>query len=280
MMRLLKASVMDDLKYNRYDEIANSFMEMAQKMLGANNEFFQNQFVLLVEQVIQKLIRTIPTSQAKLQNQGVQNTRQFMESLLGKDGLDVPETLRAQLSVLIKLFNVEDKSILPNEIIDSVKQIHKSDAEARLFSVMTSLPQGNTLLAEAEEIAKKRMASETNLLELGDVTTNVVKFEEGCTEIDVDAVVALWQRLNKLETDLKDKPEIKNVLDLIDKLSKVARRCVDAHVLSELGDYIASQSVHGRNKMKCLPVPQWKILALRPYLPDETVFRHGLTLKY
>lgn len=280
MVKLLKACVMDDLKYNRYEDIAQSALDMSNKMSSTDDEFFQEQLVLIVEQVVQKLVRTMPSSQVKLQNPGVQNTRQFMEALLAKDGLDLPSQLRSQLSSLATLFTVDDKTILPNEILDLVKAVRDPDANARVFLVMTSLPQGNALLNEAETTAQKRMASESNLLDLGDVTSKIGEEEQkmkntSAMNMDqgVDTVVELWDRLTKLDTDLKDKPESKNVADLKCRLMEVARFYVTCHVESELGNYIASQSAHGHNKMKCLDVPHWKVLALRRLLPDENVFR-------
>ena len=272
MIKFLKASVLDDLKYNRYDDIAESALNMSKQLSTTDNDFFKEQLVLIVEQIIQKLVRTLPTGQVRLAMPGVQNMFHFMKALLTKDGLELPEQLSLQMSQLVVLFDADNKNILPNQILDATNQIRSPSADARLFHVMNNLPQGGILLSEAEANAKKRMSSESSLLELGEMTSQISKHET-TPEFGVDEIVALWKKLIKMGGDLKDKPEGQNVADLQTRLHTLSKKCVLDHVRLELSAFIASQCVHGKNKMKCLDVPSWKVLALREFTPDDLIFR-------
>lgn len=276
MVKLLKASIMDDLKYNRYDDIAEAAQRMSDTMAVVDREYFMDQLVLIFEQVVQRLVRSLPSAQLKLSSPGVQNILQRMKALLMKSSLPLPDQLSMQLNKLVVIFTVDDKTILPNEVLTAIEAIRKPSDDLRLFHVMNNLSQGHVLLTEAETNAKKRMSSESSLLELGEVT-NALSQQEGVSsdQMEVDSVMKLWDQVKKLHGDLKEKPEAKNVIDLETRLHKLSDVCIKNHAASELGAHIASQCVHGKNKMKCLDLPNWKILPLRQYIPDDSLFRLG-----
>ena len=92
-------------------------------------------------------------------------------------------------------------------------------------------------------------------------------------DLRVQDIVKTWDRLEKLEEDLKDKPEQTNVGRLKKQVNDVAKYLICHHVNSQLADFISSQQAHATSKMKCLPLPSWPVLELRKYLPNDPIFR-------
>ena len=147
-----------------------------------------------------------------------------------------------------------------------------------MYHTVLTLPQGENLLNESQALAKRRMASESSLLELGEVSKEINDLETAgeSNNVDVEKLVLLWTRTNKLQNDLKDKPEISNVSQLLEKLAGLGEAAINIHVASEFTSFINSQVVHSKNNTKCLQIPGWKVLALRPHLPNHDVFRWGV----
>ena len=280
-MKLLKARVFEFVKYNRYPQVAVAAAEVSQKMTAQEDQdFFQQHFTLILEQVLQKIIRTLPTSQLKLTSPGVQYVKSFLKAIQDHDALSLAPVLQRQVPCLLQILTVDDKTILPNQVIASVKTVRSPHASERLFIAMKSLPQGNQLLQEATASAQGRMASDSCLAELAKVTDEVNAFDpKNVTEQEgvVPQIVACWDKVLKLEKDLEDKPEQSNVTALQEKLHALAKSLICHHVNTELCEFIASQTVHSNNNMKCLQTPSWPILGLQKYLvkDDDEIFRRG-----
>ncbi|CAK9083713.1 unnamed protein product [Durusdinium trenchii] len=283
-IKLVKAQIMDDLKYNRYDDIASTAVSVYDDLEAEDHAFYSKHLGLIIEQIIQKLFRTIPTHQCKLSSPGVQNIRQFITSLLDRKDMPLQEMHRKQMSNILMVLKHDDKTILPSDVLESIKSILECSGESpdeRMYHTVLTLPQGENLLNESQALAKRRMASESSLLELGEVSKEINDLETAgeSNNVDVEKLVLLWTRTNKLQNDLKDKPEISNVSQLLEKLAGLGEAAINIHVASEFTSFINSQVVHSKNNMKCLQIPGWKVLALRPHLPNHDVFRHHETLQ-
>lgn len=141
--------------------------------------------------------------------------------------------------------------------------------DQKLFATVSSLPQGMSILQHATELAKKRLASQTCLEELEQVSTCVVE-EEGKapTDRDVATLISLWERAL-----LADKAEAQNISALELKMKCLAQAAVSVHSESELADFINSQTVHIQNNMKTLVKPIWKVDGLKKFIPNEAIFR-------
>lgn len=277
-MKLLKATVFDLVKYNRYTKIACAAVEVSHQLSGSeeDSDFFMNNFALIVEQVMQKLLRTLPqsTSQLKLCSPNVQNIKAFLTAIVTDDGLTLQTELHAQVKTLLAVFTVDDKTILPTDVIEAVTAINNAKNNQKLFLVMKSLPQGTILTGETKSFAEKRMTSDKTLSQLAALTTEVsetLRDEHG--QVDIAKVSAAWPKLVAMVDDLKDKPEYSNLIALQTKMETISVEALKMHAQTELADFIAAQKVQSFNKMKCVPFPQWSILQLRNFMPNEDLFR-------
>lgn len=142
-------------------------------------DFFQTGMGLILEQVLQKLLRALPSNQVKLAAPGALFVKSFLEAIDNDnhDALCLTSGTQRQIAHLTTIFkSAEDKTILPTAIIEAVQAVQKPAEEERLFLAMKNLNQGGQLLKEAASCAEKRMASDVSLAELSaEVTTYVEK---------------------------------------------------------------------------------------------------------
>lgn len=282
-MKLLKAKTFDLVKYNRYPQVATIAAEVSQSMTEPEDQkFFQTHFGIILEQVLQKLLRTLPATQLKLNSPGVQYIRSFLKAMTDHDALSLVPSMTTQVTKLLAILTIDDKTILPDQVLEAVKAVRSPTTDERLFIAMKTLSQGNHLLTEAATIAESRKTSDSCLAELASLTSQVSGYDSDSANLPkkegmVEKVCESWDKVLKIEKDLVDKPETSNVSTLKAKLTSVAKVFVKFHADEELSAFIASQVVHSNNKMKCLTLPtSWSVCHLRKYIPEETLFRCSL----
>ena len=289
VMKLAKANIFELVKYNRYSEIpavcAQAWNKMDISDESGDSEYFQSTVAMLLEQVVQKLLRTIPATQVKVSMVGALSLKAFLVAIADdeSESLSLSRTMVQQVSILATLFkSAEDKTILPSVVLEGVGRVQKPAVEERLFLAMKSLPQGTQLLQELSSAAKKRMASDSSLEQLARLRSQIMAYAEqleskGVADagIAMSSIVETWDGVLKLEGDLKDKAEAGVVSELKSSLAtKVAKPWLAHHAHTELADFVASQFAHAKNGMKCQPLPSWDVLKLRKFLPlDESLFR-------
>ena len=275
-MKLLKAQVFEFVKYTRFKDVPLAAAELmnAEMTTSSDQEFFQFAYGLIIEQVVQKLLRTLPQIQLKIANPAVQHIKSFLDAVLQNHDLTISAGANVQIRTIALILSTGDKTILPSQVMHAVEQVRAAKSEERLYIAMKSLPQGGILLTEAESLASCRVASDKSLTELSKLTEQV----EGLADADLDAssfqsLVELWEAVQGIEKEFNDKAEAANIISLFNKLSAKCLLCVDHHVDTELAAFLASQHIHATNKMKTLDFPQWKIAAAKKFFNDD-IFRH------
>lgn len=277
-MKLLKAEIMDRLKYQKYAEIAKEACDYRARAMGKEEEedYVVGQLVLTFEQILQKLLRAVPSTQARFGAPAVQNVKKFLDALDACEGLQLDPGFHSQLSTLQTLFSHDSKSVLPTQIQAAVAEVRTSMPKDRMFYAVQSLPQGAALLNQAAEKAKKRLASESSLIELQELTTAVEKLElTAPSDVDMAGFANVWERLLKLKETLAEKEEAANIPPLLGKLNFKASNMIGFHIKNELVPFIQSQHVHAKNGLATTQKPSWPIVeSLRKYLKDdEPIFR-------
>lgn len=279
-VKLVKAQIMDLLKYGRYDEIAKVAVKASAALSdyadeSANDSYFIVQVTMTFEQVIQKLLRVITPNQARFGAPGVSNMQKFLTAAVSScEQLPLPAKMIEQLDSLQILLTHNDKTILPNKILEIVKKVRKPAADEKVFWTFSSLPQGGSLITQAEDLAKKRLASESSLIELAELTKAIYEeHDKNTTDEDLSQQVTLWERLLKLEASLADKEESANVSKLKMHLTNLSETGIANHSENELVDFLQSQIVHASKSMKMLEKPVWKVDGIRKFLPDHAIFR-------
>ena len=276
-MKLLKAKVFDFVKYTRFSDITICAAEIMSKEMPElpDQDFFKHHYGLILEQVMQKLLRTLPPANLKLNTPTVAHLRLFLEAV-SKDQVILSETSANQIKALVKIFSMmDDKTILPNQVLNAVALVREGSDEYRMFQAMKSLPQGNILLNEAHDTAQKRIAADKSLEHLAAVTTKIDQLDAK-TEMSTSELIEIWSELVKVETMMQDKPGSANLPSLHEKLKEKAQSCIQEHIESEFASYIASQLMHATNKMKSLECPAWNVLGLCKYMSEESIFRPGM----
>ena len=275
-MKLLKAHVFELVKYTRFKDVPLAAADLmnAEMTTPCDQEFFQCSYGLIIEQVVQKLLRTLPQIQLKIANPAVQHIKSFLDAVLQNHDLTISAGMDVQIKTLAMILAHGDKTILPNQVMQAVEQVRAAKSEERLYIAMKSLPQGGILLTEAESLASSRVASDKSLTELSKLTEQVEKLADA----DLDAssfqnIAELWEAVQGIEKEFQDKAEAANITSLFHKLSAKCGLCVGYHVDVELAAFLASQHIHATNKMKTLDFPQWKIATAKKFFTDD-IFRH------
>ena len=282
-VKMLKAELLDLLKFGKYADIAQAAADYRVRTMSGKDddddeteEYVVTQLVMAFEQMFQKLLRNVPQTQARFGCPPVQNIRKFFDAIENCDKLDLKPAFHSQTHTLRLLLAHDDKTVLPTTVQNALVSVRKHQPHERLFIALSSLPQGVALLSQAEERAKKRLASESSLVELQEVTDLVDELTSTkLPELNdkIDAYVNVWDRLLKLKDVLAEKEEVKNIEPLDQLLRSTAAALVNHHVEHELSSFIQSQCVHSTNKLATTKKPSWAIDKLRKFLPQEVMFR-------
>lgn len=274
-MKLLKAEVMDFVKFGKFDELADAITQFQSKASCEDADYFQAQLCLILEQVLQKLLRAMPQTQVRFGSPWVTSIRRFVDAIVAKDQLDLPPEFQVQFNKLQLIFAHDDKTLLPNAVLSAAGEVLQAKPESKLFYAMVLLPQGSSLVEQAQAAAKKRWASEEHLVELEQVTCNVKDMESKASDLSAEEVGNVWDRLANLRVQLAGKQEFPNVEKLELQVKALCEKLITLHTSNDLAPFIQSQVVHATNKMACLKKPEWSVVHLRKIVPDHAVFRRA-----
>lgn len=276
-IKLLRAECNDMLKFGRYQGLVDRIVETSanlEKKYDVDTEYLSGQFSIVLEQIFQKLMRNLTQNQARFGTPQVQNLRQFVESVSDCEQLSLPSGLLSQFQSLQVLLAHDDKSILPNKILDAVQSIRKACPLNKMFCVISALPQGRSLIAQAEERARSRLASDSCLEELSYVSSKLTELTANDDPLPhVDDMADIWCKINKLKRELADKEELPLVEKLEVGVKAMAESVVARHSEEELPNFVSSQCMHSDQKMKCLDKPMWKLDRLQQHIPEHFIFR-------
>ena len=157
-MKLLKAEIMELVKFGRFEVIATTIVDSTTGKDGDGDDFIESQLKLIFSQVVQKVLRAIPQNQAKLGCPGAANLKKFVGNIAGCEQLGLSNIVAEQFASLQQVLSYDDKTVLPGYPTPSSRllRLYKCQAQIRSCLLQSALFRKGCQFSNMQQSLQKR----------------------------------------------------------------------------------------------------------------------------
>ena len=283
-----KALCVENLRYNKYDEIAQMLAEdselsdcFSQNADTTENDEVSDGLALIVTQLVQKLLASSQPRAIALDSMPIRSLKQLVDTLLAHE-LAVGQSVVQQLTYLQTALKCEDKASLPQDVLRAVGAIRNCPEDQILLRSLVALPHCNPLLLAVEQVCAKRQQSASFLDKISNIKDKLADMvETGVnSEAGVQALKGFLDQLPPLRKILAKNPANQHHMGIIENHAKQAvQKAVEWHCKTELGPYLLSCIVSHDSHVGVQLPPAWQFTCMRSTLKlnsakceDHTMF--------